>query len=168
MNNYFVSKFYVLFLLWAATHMITACDVISHNDHDDHTEPWGMVLLVGGSEIAKQEDGNVTYAEGDYLEFYADQESDLVTVRFLDEDGDRFEPEDEEYSLGWEIGNEDVLEIDQHEEDGKWNFHFVGVGSGETYVRFVLFHGDHSDFTSMDFEIQIEDSVQDMKVEIKE
>lgn len=127
------------------------------HEHEEHSEPFGVALILNGTEIAVQEDGSVSYATGDQIDIPAGSETDLITIRFIAEDGDRFEPHaDEGYSLDWVISNEDVLEVEQHEEDDAWQFHLVGVAPGETEIQFELWHNEeHRDFTSKPFVVEV-------------
>jgi hypothetical protein len=102
----------------------------------------------------------------------------VVTVRWIDHDGDLFDlPEERlpngdpnpegEYRLEWDWEkplvqagectdearetNLDAIRpanIEQHGSDGSWGFHFRGDHAGTDRIRFHLMHGDHSDFTS--------------------
>lgn len=121
-------------------------------------------MILNGVEIAKQENGQVTYNEGDHLELKRGEETDLILIRWISEDGDRFVPDEDDYNLQWAIDDEDVLEVEQHEEDGKWAFHLKGVGAGETDIRFSLFHVDHADFTSLAFEVHVEEAVASSQI----
>lgn len=147
-------------LLW------TGCQNSTSSGEDEELDPFGVALIMNGVEIAKQENSEVSYHEGDHLELDAGEETSLITVRFIDEDGDRFQP-NENFSLRWLIDDEDVLEVEQHEEDGPWNFHLVGLAEGETTIRFLLWHdsGDHEDFTSLPFEVHVEEIVAGMEIQ---
>lgn len=127
------------------------------DDHEEHSEPFGVALIMNGVEIAFQEDGTVNYDSGDHLEIAEGEETDLITVRWIAEDGDRFEAHaDEGYSLRWSGYDESILEVEQHEEDSPWQFHLVGVEAGETEIQFELWHNDeHSDFTSLPFVVHV-------------
>lgn len=159
-------KFLVLIFI-SALFAFTACDnpTSSDDDHDDHSDPFGVAMIMNGVEIAAQEDGVVTYNDGDHLELNVGEETNRITIRWIAEDGDRFQPETEEgFSLRWIVEHEDVLEVEQHEEDGAWSFHLVGVGAGESTINFELFHNDHADFTSLPFEVHVEQAVSGMEV----
>ena len=123
--------------------------------HDEeHAEAYGLVIISSGDEIVRQQDGEV---EG-VIEVGHDLETPLLQVYFLDEDGDRFRPHAEDgYSLGWEIGDETIAEVEHHEEDGAWAFHIVGVGVGETTLVLKIDHSGHSDFVSKEIEIHVEE-----------
>lgn len=126
------------------------------DEHEEHSDPFGVALILNGVEIATQEDGLVSYASGDHIDIPAGDETDLITIRFIAEDGDRFEPHaDEGYSLQWSVTNEEALEVEQHNEDGAWQFHLVGVSVGSSEIEFSLFHNDHSDFTSQPFAVEV-------------
>lgn len=158
---------YLFTILLTGSLILTGCDNPAGNDDDhEHHEPFGVALIMNGVEIATQENGVVSYFEGDHLELEVGEETNLVSVRFINEDGERFIPDENDgYSLRWDIGNEEVLEIEQHEEDGPWSFHLVGHGAGETTLNIILWHIDHADFTSMEFEVHVEEVVSSMEIQ---
>lgn len=130
------------FLLLTIT-LFTACsDNPAGNDDDDHehAEPFGLELVHEGNVIIEYFDSEVT--EHQHMHLHAGEEY-AFTVQFIDEDGERIHAEDfdEDYSLAWTIENEDVLQIEQHEGDGKWSLHLIGVAGGESKVQFLLMHG---------------------------
>jgi len=164
MKKYITQLKSVLFVLPALL-IFTSCDnSTSSEDDDDHADPFGVAMIMNGVEIAKQENGIVTYNEGDHLELATGEETNIINIRWISEDGDRFVPDEEDFFLEWTIDDENVLEVEQHEEDGKWAFHLVGSGAGETEIRFSLFHVDHADFTSLPFEVHIEAAVASSQI----
>lgn len=145
---------------------IKGCDTTSaDDDHEEHEEAWGVALYQGGNEIARQFAGEITYSDGDHLELKVGEETPLINLRFLNEEGETFVPDEEDYFLGWEIEHQNILEIEQHEEDGKWAFHLVGLSAGETHLVFQLWHDDHIDFVSQEFEVHVEQVVEGLRVE---
>ncbi|MEX0662416.1 MAG: hypothetical protein WD381_05975 [Balneolaceae bacterium] len=151
--------------LVAALFTLQACDTTSSDDGDDELYPFGATLFLDGVEIATQEDGAITYNEGDHIELEVGEETGLIQIRWIDEDGNRITPEDDDYSLQWTVADESILEVEQHDEDGPWRFHLVGTAAGETTVEFELFHNDHADFTTLPFEIHVEEVVSGMEVQ---
>lgn len=152
--------FIIIAFLSTISLVISSCNVTSSDDNEEHQEPWGLILLDSGVEIARQFNGEVTYTTGDHLDLEEGEESSLITLRFLDEEGNAFTPhDDDETFLEWVIEPESVLEIEQHEEDGKWSFHFAGVEAGDAHIVFMLMHGEeghaHADFESLEFEIHV-------------
>lgn len=151
--------------LFAGTAIFVSCDTTSVDDHETHSDPFGVTMIMNGIEIATQEDGETTYQDGDHLEIELGQETNVIQVRWIAEDGERFTPDPNDgYTLQWNIANEDVLEVEQHEEDGPWNFHLVGVGNGETTIALELWHYDHADFTSQPFDVHVEAVVSGMDI----
>ena len=118
-------------------------------DHDE--DAVGVLLRQSGEEIARYENGEV---EGQ-VAVGENKQTPLLTTRFISEDGDLYAPEDEEFSLDWEIEDGEIAEVVHHEEDGKWNFHIVGKEEGTTTIRIKLNHNDHADFVSLPIEIQV-------------
>ncbi|WP_138429983.1 hypothetical protein [Fodinibius saliphilus] len=116
----------------------------SDDDHNEHTEPFGLVLVMNGETVMEYFDGKVT----GHLHVEEGGATPLVTVEFLNKEREHIHDEDlgDEYNLGWNIEDESILGIEQHAEDGRWSFHFQGKSVGESRVQFQLMHGDHSDF----------------------
>lgn len=138
----------LLLLTLFSTLLFTACSDNPAGDDDDHTDPYGLELVHNGEVIFEYMEGEGV-TEHSHLHFHVGEEY-LFEVHFLDEEGDHIHGEDlgEGYSLGWDIENEDILEIHQHEEDGRWNFHLEGLAEGGSKVQFKLNHGDHSDLST--------------------
>ena len=131
-------------------------------DHGDeeHAEAVGLIIRTSGEELVRYENGEV---EG-VLEVGHDRETPLLHVRFIAEEKDEhgeehlFVPDaDDGYSLAWEIANETIAEVEQHEKDGPWAFHIVGIGEGETTIVLKILHDDHADFVSKPIEIHVEE-----------
>ncbi|MFH5883410.1 hypothetical protein ACG2F4_03790 [Halalkalibaculum sp. DA3122] len=143
---YFTRSLFTLLFSFAL--LITACDNPASSDgdsdHDDHSEPYGLELIMNGETVIEYFNGQVT---GD-LHINEGEETALITVEFLNEEGEHIHDDDldEEYSLGWNIENENILAIEQHDEDGRWSFHMHGKSAGASKVQFQLLHGDHADF----------------------
>jgi hypothetical protein len=79
---------------------VASCGTEDDHDHEEHSDPEGLALYVEEALVAKQENGVVTYTDGDdHLHLHMD-EAIPSEVYFLDEDGDEFHPEEDHYSLG--------------------------------------------------------------------
>ena len=120
-----------------------------------HAEAWGLVIFTSGQEIIRYENGEV---EGQ-IDVGHGKETSLLSVRFIAEDGELFTPDPAGgWSLAWDIADESVASVEQHEEDGAWNFHIVGLEEGQTTVAFKINHGDHADFVSKEIAIDVVES----------
>lgn len=117
-----------------------ACDNGS-TEPDDHDEAAGLVVLDENDAVlvsvnaARQVTGSLTVQAG---------EAEHVEVWFVAEDGDRFQPDGGEHTLGWEVANEAVAVIDSHGD----HMDLDGVSAGTTSVVFSIMHGNHSDYDS--------------------
>lgn len=125
------------------------------DDHnEEHAEALGLIVRNSGAEIVRYENGEV---QG-HIEVGHLKETPLLSIRFIDEDGDLFTPDaDEGFNLGWEITDESIAEIERHDEDGSWAFHIVGLEEGETSLVLKLNHFDHADFVSPAIEIHVKE-----------
>lgn len=156
----------LLSIIILASFLAVACDNPVNND-EEHPEAEGFVLTSSGVEIVRYEGGefafndNSEYTHDGQVHVPEGQETPLVRIDFLDPDGNEFSPEDDGSSLDWQIADETIAEIEQHEEDGKWRFHIRGIEEGETTIRFILMHGDHADFESLPMPVEVVHSDED-------
>ena len=147
-NNLFLYSVLGLFIT------VSACsNSTSSEDHDEHSEPEGFVLTMNGANIVTQLPGGTISGE---IELEPGEETDLITIHFIAEDGDRFQPEEPEYSLGFEFEDSGIAEFEQHTEDGKWSFHIHALKSDSTKLQLNLMHNDHPDFTTQDIHVHVE------------
>lgn len=149
----------LLLLTLFGTLLFTACDDNpASGGKEEHADPKGLELVHDGDVIYKYFDRDLT--EPTHKHFLVGKEY-LFEVHFLDEEGDHIHDEDlgEEYSLNWNIENENILEIHQYEEDGRWNFHLKGLAEGGSKVQFHLMHGgNHADFQT--FPVENENAIE--------
>lgn len=136
-------------LLLAA--ILTGCKNSAATEEEHEDFPVGIVLKMNGEEIVRYENGSASGS----IEVAEGEETALISIYFLAEDGDEFQPDEPEHSLSWVIEDESVAEVERHAEDGKWSFHVVGLASGSTTVTFQLLHGDHSDFEASGIPINV-------------
>lgn len=128
--------------------LISCSNPASDDDHDEHTEPYGLELVMNGETILEYFDGDIN----GQLSVNEGEETSLITLRFLNEVREEIHEDDldEEYSLAWEIADDQILAIEQHDEDGKWGFHIHGKSEGTSNIQLRLMHGDHADFETPD------------------
>lgn len=138
--------------------LATGCNNPASNDdqdeHEEHEHAEGAILKINDAEIVRIEDGQVQSGRIDVTE---GEETPLITIYFLAEDGDEFQPDDPDYSLRWDQIDESIAVVEQHDEDGKWSFHIHGVSGDTTTVRFRLWHNgeNHSDYDTPEIDIVI-------------
>ena len=136
------------------TFVFSACsNSTSSNDEEEHADAEGFVLTMNGADLVTQLPGGTISGE---IELEPGEETDLISIYFFDDDGDRFQPDEPEFSLGFEFEDEGIAEFEQHEEDGKWSFHIHAEAEGITDLKLKLMHGGHSDFTTQDIHVHVE------------
>lgn len=156
MNTFIRSRkavLYSLFVLLMAVGL-TACDdnpVDDDHDDDEHASVEGLSVEINGVEVYRVLEGEVSCAQIPCgITVAAGEETPLITVEFLAEDGDEIHAEDfdDDFTLGHEIDDTSVAEFEQHAEDGTWNFHIRGLQAGVTEMQLQLLHVGHADFTT--------------------
>lgn len=148
------SALYILTALF----FVAACsddNPVNEDRADEHAEAFGFVLYNSGVELVRYEQGAVS---GE-VEVGLEKETALLSVRFLNEEGALFSPAtDDGYSLGWDVADKAIAEIEWHEDDGMWSFHIVGEGIGETTIVIKLNHNGHADFVALPFAVRVTES----------
>lgn len=139
--------------LVSALVLLSACSNSTSPDEEEHADPKGFVLSMNGADIVTQLPGDTISGE---IELEPGDETDLITIYFFDDDGDRFQPDEPEFSLGYKFEEDGIAEFEQHSEDGKWSFHIHAEAVGVTDLELKLMHGDHSDFTTQYIHVHVE------------
>ncbi len=141
----------VVFALLTTGLFISCSNSVS--SEDEHQDPEGFRLKMNGQTIVEQlPDGDVT---GEF-ELEPGEETPLITIYFLDHDGEEFQPDEPEYSLRATFDEEGIAEFEQHEEDGKWSFHLHAEAEGITDMTLQLYHNNHSDFNTQGIHVHVE------------
>jgi len=109
-------------------------------DHG-HAEAEGAVLSMKGSTVVRVDSGIVT---GE-ISVLQKQTSDLISVRFINEQRELFTPAGEHHLMALEIADTTVATT-RIESGEKWVFRLTGKTSGQTTLVLKLMHGDHADF----------------------
>ncbi len=132
-----------------------ACDnnpASNGNPACDHVDADGLVVEQGGQVAAAQWQGDVTGG------FAADAGAlgPTVEATFLDQDSTRVTigPECPDHGLVVEVADPAIAAIELSA-TSRWQFQVRGLSEGSTTLRIRLWHGDHSDFTSLPFPITV-------------
>lgn len=151
-KNISLRVIYTLAILVAT--FFAACNnpTSSDGDHDHSSAPEGIRLKISGTTVIEQLPDETLTGE---FELDEGEETSLITVYFLDHDGDEFQPEGDEYSLNVLFEDEGIVEFEQHAEDGKWSFHLHAEAEGITGMTIQLFHNNHSDFDSQEIHVHV-------------
>ncbi len=138
----------IVFLLMSG---LVACSNPAEDEDEDHAEVEGLVLVLGGEEVVRVQEAEVTGS----LTVEAGETTSDITVEFLDHDGDEVHAEDldSEFSLGVEVRGSEIVTVAN---TGRWTFTLHGDEAGDTTIRVQLLHDDHADFTTPDISVTVE------------
>jgi hypothetical protein len=136
---------------------VAACEDDPTGLDDDHQDPASVRLVLGGQEIATATASNAT---GE-IHLHPDEETDHITVEFLDADGDVIDFEDEDdFYLEVGVGDPSVAEFEQ-DTPGEFGGHAHGLVVGQTTMTFRLMHGavgnGHPDFQPVAIPVEVVD-----------
>jgi len=113
--------------------------------HEEHFEAIGTVIYDGtGAEIFRILRG----VTNDTLFAKVGVLSDHYDVKFINDDEQVVNPpDDDDLSMGIDITDPNLLEIEQ-DEPGEFEFHLMGVAEGLTTIEIKILHGNHADYRS--------------------
>jgi len=136
--------------------VLAACES-STEPEEEHYEPEGLELVMGGQVIASY-DGHTQSWTGE-LEVDEGEETPHITARFVDHAGDPIPLGDDTY-LEVNIEDESIAEFEQ-DTPGEFGGHLHGHMAGETDVTFMLMHGavgsGHADFVTTPVHAHVHD-----------
>lgn len=133
--------------------IFVSCDNSTSSEEEEHSDPAGVRLIMNGQTVVEQLPGGTLTGE---FELTPGEETPLITIYFLDDDGDQFQPDEPEFSLNAVFETDGIAEFEQHEEDGKWSFHIHAEAEGITDMTLQLMHNGHSDFNTQDIHVHVE------------
>lgn len=117
---------------------------------DDHSEPEGVVLRIGGQVVASY-DGDTRKWTGD-LSVTAGQSTGRMTVTFVDHDGDDIRPGSGFYLQVDFANTGPTVAAFDHDSPGSFTGTLRGIAAGQSTMVFRLMHGSvgrgHPDFST--------------------
>ncbi len=141
----------IVFLIMSG---LVACSNPAEDEDEEHAEVEGLVLVLGGEEVVRVAEAEVT---GSLTVDIGGEATSDITVGFLDHDGDEVHGEDldSEFNLRVDIQGGQLVTVSH---TGRWTFTLQQAGSaeGSTAIRVLLMHGDHADFTTPDISVTVE------------
>lgn len=149
-NLYSVLKTAFVLLLIVSVNI--SCSNSASTEEEVHQDAEGFVLKLNGDNIVEK------YPNQDLVnnfpEVNVNDETALIEIFFIDDDGNEFIPDEPEVFLGFEISDSNIIEIEQHEGE-LWEFHVKGVQEGNADLTLLLMHDDHPDFESPAINISV-------------
>jgi hypothetical protein len=80
--------------------------------------------------------------------------TDLLQIKFIDEDGDIGVPPSNDWRLDWDIDDRSVADVIASETDrSNYQVRINGKVTGQTNIRIVINHLGHKDYESADIPI---------------
>ena len=127
---------------------VAACDnPVTPGQHEE--EVHGLSIVEGETEVARYFEGEIT---GELPDVVAGQEGPVLTLIFLDHDGDAIDVGSEEgVSLRARPTNAAIADFEVDGFAGR----VQGVAEGSTTIVFDLMHGGHADFSSLGFPVTV-------------
>ncbi|SMO82258.1 hypothetical protein [Gracilimonas mengyeensis] len=130
----------------------TACSNSTSNDEEhEHPEPEGALLTLNGEVVVAKYPDNDNLINN-FPSVTAGDQTGLITVQFIDHDGDPVEIEEPEAYLRFNISNSSVIDVEQPED---WAFLVTALSEGSAELTMELMHEDHPDFTLPAFTIEV-------------
>ncbi|MAO65874.1 MAG: hypothetical protein CL666_12845 [Balneola sp.] len=151
-NKTLFNNIKTVFALFIIAGLISACSNSTSGEEQEHPEAEGLVLKLNGDTIVeKYPDQEII---NNFPELTTGDETAAIQVYFIDHDGDEFIPDEEGLSLDFEISDNNVFEIEQHEGE-MWEFHVHAHSEGTATLKIFLMHNGHPDFEIPAFPITV-------------
>lgn len=126
------------------------------SDHDHGPTPAGLEILVDNEVVAIQEGTEISYPAGSGAIELNEGDALDITVQFFTDDGERYNYTTEDgYSLRYNITDQNVIEAEHPINNNEWSLRVHGQSQGSSAINFELWHVDHSDFDSRDFQFSV-------------
>lgn len=122
-------------LLVTALLAFNGCDSIFGGDDEPQLPEVinGISLQTETEELARYEFGRV---QGE-IPVPENGSSELITIDFIDGEGQHFQPGDEHFALGWEVRDSEAGQVTRQDIADPWQFRIELTGSS-TQIRFLL------------------------------
>ena len=133
-------------------------DNSTSTDQHEHFEVEGWNLYWPDWQLAYSVYRGKVDESLEVLKVNANCMSEHLNIKFLDDEKKEVSgPTDEEHSLGWEVGDGKILDI---EWEGGWGFHLKGVKEGETTLILKVNHHDHADARTPEIRVVVDKALK--------
>jgi hypothetical protein len=119
---------------------------------EDHFEAIGLFVFASGDTIVKYQGGIVT----GQIEVEENDETALLSIKFIEEDGEVRIPPTADWSLSWDVADTSFADVEYHQDELVfYHFNIMGKKSGQTDITIIINHFDHKDFESKEIPIVV-------------
>jgi hypothetical protein len=137
--------------------LFTACD---DTHDDDHLDIVGLEIRLDGQTLVTQarnpQSGQIEVTGT--IDVVSGETTPMLTVVFIDPDGDTLLITDSDFSINVNPANTAVVTIHQNASQARWGFTVEGKQAGTEAIQISLFHGTHADFESRPITVQVHSS----------
>jgi hypothetical protein len=117
---------------------------------EEHFEAIGLFIISGMDTIARYQDlivgGNIEVTEND--------STDILAIKFIEEDGHISVPPSDDWALAWSIANESIAQVVSTDSQIEvYQLRIVGKSPGQTNIRIIINHLGHKDYESADIPV---------------
>jgi hypothetical protein len=155
-----IKKFSIALLSFLLCAFFAACgdDNSTSTDQHEHFEVEGWNLYWPDWSLAYSVYRGKIDEKHNELHVNANCLSEHLNIKFLDESTKEIAgPKDDEHTLGWEVGDKKILDI---EWEGGWGFHLKGVKEGKTTLILKVNHHDHADARTPEISIIVDKALK--------
>lgn len=144
----------LLIVLIASISLLSACE--DTHDHD-HMDVVGLEIRLDGQPIVVQarnpQSGQIEVTGS--INVVSGETTPMLTVVFVDPDGDVLQITDDDFSIDINPTNTTVMNVQHDASQARWGFTVEGKQEGDEVIEVSLFHGTHADFESRPIPVQV-------------
>jgi hypothetical protein len=133
---------------------LTACSDTHDHDHLDIT---GFEIRLNNQAIVTQarnpQSGQIEVTGS--IEVTSGETTPLLSVVFIDPDGQAIQITDSDFALSLNPVNTQVMTIHHNASQARWGFSVEGKQAGSESIQVSLLHGTHPDFESRPVTVQV-------------
>jgi hypothetical protein len=146
-----------LIVLIVSVTLFSACE---DTHDDDHMDIVGLEIRLDGQAIVTQarnpQSGQIEV--NGTIDVLSGETTPMLTVVFIDPDGDALQITDSDFSIGINPTNTASITINHDASQARWGFTVEGKQAGNEVIQISLFHGTHADFESRSITVQVHSS----------
>jgi hypothetical protein len=147
----------LLIVLIISITLFTACD---DTHDDDHLDIVGLEIRLGDQTLVTQarnpQSGQIEVTGT--IAVVSGETTPMLTVVFIDPDGDAIQITDSDFSVDFNPSNTAVMTIQHNAAQARWGFAVEGKQAGTEAIQVSLYHGTHADFESRPITVQVQSS----------
>jgi len=152
-----LKKVWLFLVVITAMFLISSCeDKDADEHHDDHFEPVEWIITQNGITFMHIDNGVISDDHNKVINLVLNDTLNF-DILFKAEDGDFIESDEDEISLSWEILDDSIISINRDTNNSsKFAFTINSLTKGNTEIKLMIMHGDHSDVITPQIPVNVE------------